>query len=412
MHQNWVLSSLSLICSVVWTAPGPGDVFRDFTYNYGASPGRHFSELDPGCKREFPETDSFYNKKHMVPKTLELDLEGATKAEMSVEYWGGHIGTSEQKFKVNGNDWIYIPQPQNTPTEPECYYRTVLGNASVPIPLDQLKHGPNAFQFTCGPQIRYGFDWGMFWVYSFTVRIYYNESKPHPTGRVISAQSGSTIGDYPDISAEASSPNSSVKQVDFIGYYEDFDWEGDGVYRQWHYQTQYGVIHRHIGTSAAHPYKVTWDNFWAPDQSVRIMAKITDENGVCAMTLAVDNISLARQDRSVVMYKPYEVPERFGVRVGNRMTCKIDVPDSLEKAADARLILSTWSADHAEEIGLNGKILVEKIGRVHDYSYDAIPVPLENINQGTNVFHIFSNTEHHAAEVNWPGPVLMVEFRK
>ena len=282
-----------------------------------------------------------------------------------------------------------------------------------PIPLDQLKHGVNIFQFTCGRQILYGFDWGMYWIYSFTVRVYYDKSKPHPTGRIISPVAGDSIGDIPEIVAEASSVNSVVKQVDFIGHYEDFDWEGDGIYRQWHYQTRYGILHKHIGTSAEAPYTVAWDTAWVPDQDqpVKIMAKITDEDGICIMTPAVDNLSLVRQGRSVRMYKSSDVPERFGVRTGHRMTCSIEVPDDLSNAKDARLILSTWSAGHADEIGLNDSILVERIGVVHDYSYDAIPVPIEIIKRGTNTFHIFSDTEHHAAEVNWPGPVLMVEFR-
>jgi len=400
---------LSLAYCAACAGPEPGDIFREFTYNYNKTSGRSFSELDPECKRDFPVGDSFRNKKRMVPRELDIDLAGAIKAEMSVEYWGGHIGTSEQKFKANGHDWIYIPQPQGTPNEPEVYYRTVLG-ASVPIPLEQLKHGVNAFQFTCGRQIRYGFDWGMFWVYSFTVRVYYDSTKPHPTGRIVSPASGDAIGDSPELAAEASG---AIRQVDFIGHYEDFDWEGDGVYRQWHYQTRYGIIHKHIGASAAAPHKVTWNTDWIPDQDqpIRIMAKITDENGTCAMTPAVDNISLVREGRSVRMYKSYEVPESFGVRMGKRMTCKIDVPKDLSNATDARLVLSTWSADHAEEIGLNDRMLVERIGVVHDYSYDAIPVPLEIIKRGVNIFHIFSNTERHAAEVNWPGPVLMIEFR-
>jgi len=403
---------LSLTYCAVCAGPEPGDIFREFTHNYDKSPGSHFSELDPECKREFEEGSSFHNKPRMVPKELDIDLEGAIKAEMSVEYWGGHIGTSEQKFKVNGHDWIYVPQPQGTPTDPETYYRTVLG-ASVAIPLEQLKHGVNAFQFTCGAQIRYGFDWGMYWIYSFTVRVYYDKSKPHPDGRIISPVSGDAIRESPELVAETSSANSVIRQVDFIGYYEDFDWEGDGIYRQWHYQTRYGILHKHIGISTTVPYKLIWDTAWVPDQDqpIRIMAKITDGNGICTMTPAVDNLSLARQDRSIRMYKPHEVPERFGVRVGNRMTCKIHVPDDLSNARDARLILSTWSADHADEIGLNDRILVERIGVVHNYSYDAIPVPLEIINRGINTFHIFANTEHHAAEVNWPGPVLMIEFR-
>ena len=404
---------ITLTCYLFCAGAEPGDIFQEFTYNYNAEHGRSFSELDPECKREFPEGDSFHNKPRMVPKELKLDLEGAIKAEVSVEYWGGHIGTSEQKFKANGNDWIYIPQPQNTPTEPEKYYRTLLG-PSVPIPLEHLRHGINVFQFTCGKQIKYGFDWGFYWIYSFTVRVYYNESRLHPTGRIISPVYGDKISDSPEIVAEASSRDSSIRRIDFVGYYEDFDWSGDGVYRKWHYQTRYGIFHKHIGAIENPPYKVIWNTQWVPDQDqpVKIMAKITDENGICIMAPAIEDLKFVRHNYSIRMYKPSQVPERFGVRVGDRMTCKINVNDNLKNAEDARLILSTWSATHADEIGMNDKMLVERVGKVHDYSYDFIPVPIDIIRQGVNTFHIFSNTEHHAAEINWSGPVLMIRFAK
>ena len=113
------------------------------------------------------------------------------------------------------------------------------------------------------------------------------------------------------------------------------------------------------------------------------------------------------------MYKPSEVPEVFGVRANRqRQSCVIEVADELKGATEAKLLLSTWSADHAEEIGFNDKKLVNKVGLVHEASFDTIPVPLELIKQGKNEFYIFSTTEHHAAEVNWPGPVLLVEFDK
>ena len=138
-----------------FSQPKPGDVFKEFTFipEHG-----HFGELDPDCTREFPE-DHWTNRPWRVIKTLDVELEKSIKAEMSIEYWGGHSGTSEQKFKINGNDWIYLPQPEDTPTDPHCYFRTLLGNSSVLVPLEHLADGKNEVQFTCGPQICYNFNY-------------------------------------------------------------------------------------------------------------------------------------------------------------------------------------------------------------------------------------------------------------
>lgn len=404
-----VLLLILLVPIVVWSSPGPGDVFKEFTY---VPLQDHFAELDPNCPRKADPNFDMRNWQHQVTKKLNIELGDAIRAEMSVEYWGGHIGTSEQKFRVNGHDWIYIPQPHNTSGSPQCYYRTILGNETVPIPLEYLKDGCNEFQFTCGPQICHNFNWGFYWIYSFTVYIYYNSLKPHTEGKITSPVSGSTTGDSPRITLSPSSPPGSIKQVDFIGYYEDFDWDGNGIFRQWQYQTQYGSLRKHLGTTTCAPYTVTWDTEWIQDQDqpIKIMAKITNNNGVCYMTPAVENISLVRKDRSVKMYKASEVPENFGVRVGKKKTCKINITDNLSNAKDARLLLSTWSAAHSDEIGINDKMIVERIGRVHDYSYDSIRVPLDIIKKGTNIFYIFSKTEHHALEVNWPGPVLLIKY--
>jgi len=208
------------------SGPLPGDIFKEFTYHAGAK-GKdprdfpkgetpvHFAECDPESKNEY-----CIKQQKALPRELELDLDGAIRAEMCVSYWGGHIGTADQKFKINGNDWFNVPQPVNTPTPPQCYYRDVVGGRGVEIPLSQLKNGKNIFQFTCGKQIKYGFDWGFYWVYSFTVRIYYSESKPHPTGEILLPRPNTAISDSQPISVKAlASPNSSIKQVDFIGFF-------------------------------------------------------------------------------------------------------------------------------------------------------------------------------------------------
>jgi hypothetical protein len=392
-----LLSALTLCAE-----PQPGDVFQEFTY------GWRFGEVDLGSKREGIDN---MRKNSRQEHAIELPrLASVTGAEVSIEYWGGHIGTSEQKFQVNGGDWIDIPQPQGTPTNPQCYHRTILGRATVTIPVTSLQQGRNVFRFHAGPQVCYGFDWGFYWVYSFTVRLY---SKPgeETAGRIVSPAEGDEIGDNPRLVVEAGKKDKPISSVEFIGKYEDFNWEGDGVFRQWHYITMRGQLRLHIGTVTSAPYAVTWNTSWVPDQTepVELTARITDAYGNVYLTPGV-KVHFRRKGRSVRMYKALDVPEVFAVRVGRKKECKFQVADDLSRARAARIVLSTWSAAHGDEIGLNGTKLVDRVGLVHNYSFDSIPVPLRNIKPGDNVFYIFSNTKEHALEVNWPGPVLLVEY--
>jgi len=386
--------------------PQPGEVFREFTY------ARRFGEVDPQARH--PSAQEMKRSAGRPRKVFIDSLEGAVGAEVSIQYWGGHCGTAGQKFRVNESEWFDIPQPQGTPTEPQCYYRTVVGDNPVPIPLKLLRTGSNMLQFTAGKQIRHGFRWGMYWVYSFTVRIYYEPSHPHVAGRIASPAPGQAIGERPTVTAEIDAPPEKVKQVDFLALYEDYDWEGNGLFRQWHWQFKDGVVARHLGTATKPPWSIRWDTTWIPDQDepIAIAARIVADDGTVYLTPAVANVSFRRQGRSVKMFRSHDVPEAFGVRIGKRMTCTIEVPRGAKGAAAARLLLSTWSAAHAEQIGLNGEMLVERVGPVHDYSFDWIDVPLRLIHAGVNKFFIYSSTEHHAAEVNWPGPVLVIEYRR
>ena len=381
-----------------------GVIFREYSYNTG-----RWGETDPGATHPMQKEWS-----RRVPKILEsVDLENAVKAELCVEYWGGHIGTGEQKFKVNGSDWIYIPQPKNTPNNPSCYYRTLLGNPAVDVPLKHLKNGSNEFVFTCGPQIKYNFNFGFYWIYAFTLRIYYDESVPHPTGEIVFPYPGAIIGDSPVIAAAAESADDSIRQVDFIGYYEDYDWEGNGEFKDWHYQYQKGKIKRHLGTAKSAPYAVTWDNTWVPDQEspMKIRARITDNKGITYLTPPVDNISLMRPDRSVKMYTSPDVPEVFGAYRAQKNECTIPVQDAVYNLQAARLALSTWSGEELSEIGLNDKKIAENAGYIINYSHDLIPVPADIIRRGANTFYAFSFSDYHKAEINWPGPALLINFK-
>jgi hypothetical protein len=249
-------------------------------------------------------------------------------------------------------------------------------------------------------------------LYGVTFRLYYDNSRPHPTGTITKPSGGSTISESPVLEAKAKGPH-PIKQVDFIGFYEDFNWEGDGNYRQWHYRYLYNEIKNHIGTATNKPYKVTWDNSWIPtqDRPIKIMARIVDTAGMCYMTSAVENINLVR-NKTVRMYKPYYVPKGWSTRVGNTDKCKTDVNDDLSKTAAAKIIMSTWNGVAADEIGINDKKVVTRIGKNHDLSYDEFEVPLNLIRPGTNTLYTHSPTTHHGIEVQWPGMVLMVKYNE
>ncbi|MEK7676031.1 MAG: hypothetical protein AAB676_09390 [Verrucomicrobiota bacterium] len=410
---------LSLVSLRAGAEPQPGDVFSEFTFNEGAKPGTHTSELDPGIKRDFSKNFTWAkDAPRHAPHPLVLDLAGATRAELSVEFWGGHIGTSGQKFNVNSNGWFDLPQPQGTPGRPECCYRTLLGNNAVPIPLAHLRDRTNFVQFAAGPQLCYGFDFGFYWIYSFTIRVYYGADRSHAAGEIVTPRAGAAIGDGAELTVRIKQPGPGVKRVEFLAECDDFDWDGDGVWREWQYQTRYGALSHHLGTATNAPWKVTWQNQWLPDQSqpLRLVARITDQNSVTSLSPAIEGVRLARAGRSVTMHRATMVPERFTARAGKRMSCPIELPASLAGVRAARLAVSTWSGstdrDCAHEISLNERRVANRFGRFHDYSFDLLEVPVELLKPGTNEFGIYSEFEGHGFEINWPGPVLLLERTK
>lgn len=391
--------------------PQPGDIFREYVWRGPFINALGWQRVtDPGSKTAEAQK-ALPNPVNTVEIT---DLEGAIRAEMVIEQWGGHSGTSKKRVRINGNRFIYIPESnQMGPEVPEAY--SYHKYPCIRIPMEHLKQNSNTFEFRCDGQIFNDFGWGQWGVYGVIFRIYYESSKPHPTGKITSPGNGDSIGEICRFEAETASGGSPVARVDFLGFYEDFDENGDGIYTDWHYNFRYGEIQRHIGTAEeGAPYKVSWDTSWVPDQiePMKFAACITDESGICYMSEIVENVSLTRKDQSVKMYKPYDVPTKWQTRDGMFQSCKADVQDDLSKAVQAKMILRTWSGLHADEIGINDNKVVERIGNDHNYSHDEIDVPLKLIRKGTNLLYTKSMTPEHGIEVFWPGIVLKVQFRK
>lgn len=388
---------------------GSNVVFREFTWTRSDRENRALLVFSPEAKR--PKVEQW---RQVRVERIQLDVARATRAEVVVEHWSGHIGTSKKRIRFNDRDWIELPLPEGTPGRPECYFAGIAQSA-VEVPLKHLKNGINEFALTCGPQVCYNFDYPAFAVYGVTVRLYLEPSPEDPQGRIVAPLSGNEIGDDPKIEVDAQSTSSEIRRVDVIAEYEDFDWEGNGRFRQWHYDYDFTRLGHHVGTSHNAPHRVTWDTHWVPDQSlpIRLLARITDAKGVTYVTPIVDNLKLKRA-RSVRLYKASDVPERFNSRVGKPKHCTIVVSDDLAGATAARLVLATHGPqEEPGEFGLNdrclGVVAAELQGRSFK-RYQQVSVPPEVLVTGENRFYALSHTKAHALEVLWPGPVLLVEI--
>ena len=399
----------SSVCGTCSAETGfkPGAVLREFRW-YGpwvnASKWQrvtHPGATHSGAKEFLPNP---------VNRVTIDDLEYAVGAEVCIELLQSHAGTHNKRIRLNGNEWLRIPEADEiTGSNPECYQ--TLTYPVVELPLSQINEGVNTFKLTTDGQICHNFGWGQFIIYGVTFRIFYDDSKNHPDGSITSPLSDTTIGENPVITAEASSPD-GIKQIDFIGFYEDFNYKSDNIWRQWQYTLSHGLLSRHLGTAKEKPYSITWNTGWVPDQKepMMIMARITDNNGMQYITPAVENIQFTRENRLVKMYKPYNVPTRWATRTGNTHSCRVTVPHDLSNAVDARMILVSWAGTYADSIGINKRKVVSWIGKSYDRSYDEIPVPLGLILPGENSLFTYARTDGHGIEVNWPGIVLKIAF--
>jgi hypothetical protein len=403
--------------------PQPGDIFKEFTRVIPLN-GCNTCVTDPATALAAAQL----NLPNDVLNITIGDLAGAIRAELVIDENIGHVGTTNKKFRFNGNAWINIPELGAGNGIPaghngQCYSQQF--NPTMQIPLAHLIQGNNLFQGTSGPQTCYNFGWGLWAWYEVMVRVYYGPSKAHPTGSITSPASGATFGENPTVTASTSA---DAVQVDFLGYYDGYDGDGDGVTQQYHYYYHRAkpetamLMKGHIGSDFASPFSAVWNTDLVPNQapgSVKLIARIKSSSGVWFVTNAVTGLSLQRTGNFVKMYRAYDMPERFWVRAGAGRSPKsthfaIPSGDNLANATSVKFIVSTMDADHvAERANYSMKVnnyLLPYFGADHWYSLDALTIPKSAILQGTNTFTVASTTVHHGIEILWPGPVLVIRY--
>ncbi|MDD5688278.1 MAG: carbohydrate-binding protein [Elusimicrobia bacterium] len=378
-----------------------------------------------------------------------IDTAGATKAEIYISQWGGHSGTLDETFSVNRNlnsaaPWVPLPLPVGTSQRGDNYFRCLYNTVATAVPLTgagSIVAGDNRVYFTAGSQ---PIGMPFLWIYSTTVRVYYSSSKAHPTGTITSPTPGSALGDSPIFTANVPAYTGGIRQVDFIGWYKDINWEGDGRFQNWHHTYRDGTLLRHIGTGIPNisgQVTVTWDTTWIPDQDqpMKVLARIVGNDGMCYITDTVDGLTLSRTTYNVKLISSYDVPAGFDIATWSpEKTCHYNI-DTMDNATAAKLIVHTWNGVGEEndlfthkiltnnqttlpasirEFGINGTRLVDAggqyvgpIGAEMAPAFNTYDIPNVSIlTAGVNTFYAKCNTQHHALEINWPGPMILVKY--
>jgi hypothetical protein len=423
------LITLVFICSLLMVGvsqseglgPKPGDLYREFATHNGGD--RDWRVTDRQAVKKFERAEA-----HLPNARVEIqvdDLEHAVRAEALLDRWGGHRGTINKRIRFNDGDWITVPELQGVPDgiRPEQLF--FQDNPVVEIPLSQLKEGVNLFQADCDEEG--GFGWGQWGLYSMVIRVYYDRAAKGEThrvrGAITSPAVGQTLEENPRVELEADAAM-GVARVDVLASYDGYDEDGDGDYggyHESHFQLVRGEaneIRDHVGTLWRKPYALNWVTHWVPDQkpgAISLVARIQDSRGYWFVTEPVERLSLDRPDVSVRLYHAENVPEDFGVRVGETKTCTFEIPasDAIDSASEAILHLRTWHGwdGHHEPIRINDHAMPVD-GKNHFFDYDRLALPPGVLKQGTNTFSIHSKTEHHMLEVLWPGPAIAVRIPK
>jgi hypothetical protein len=413
-----VLVIILLLHQNLGAQPVPGDVFREYRWFHEKGDAGQAIRVGGKQGQYHPDRGSahdYINAPFTWPFTIDLDE--AIKAEIVLEKVLCHDGTTGLAIRINDSDWFYVPEAAHIPAPQAMYQHHTYPVVRVPVSVFKLGAG-NRFRLRVDP--KHPWNWPQNLINGVHVRIYYDPKiKTHPTGTITSLQAGETLGDTVELTVNTQSPNSNISQVDYVGLYKDVNLEGDGVYRQWHYLYFHGRLIHHIGSATEAPFTVQWNTTWIPDQTemMCISARITDSTGLTYQTEAVNGLSLQRTSRSVELCQPYDIPKKWVTRSGEKSEY-FDVQGNLQQAQAAQLVWSSWSPGYMRGIYINGVQVFDREGPNYQTYYHRVNLnDLNAFRAGRNKLTTgktpkINGRMVHGMEVNWPGIMVLIQYKK
>ena len=349
------------------------------------------------------------------------DLFGLQEAELYLEVWGGHPGTVNKRFIVNGKQ-IY-PLGEDGTEEKHCAY----SYPTIPLKVEHLVSGQNALQFACD---RGNTFWGHFIIDEAAVRCYLKPDHPDIRAvrepplqdfeaRVQLQSQDSTLSDsmhislsYPEIYEK------SIMSVEYFGRYESFDDNGNKLDNDWHGYTHDRKYVNHVGRATSLPFALTWDTSMIPSQTgpIALKALVHFKGGFHYWTEVLDGLVFPADRNQVELYKCNVLPQPFWSRASNLQTATINLPRDPANAESARLMIRIWDGGEGtvkEHFKINGHPYSITSGRAnHDLVFTNVDVDINHLKAGENIFTLLSDTEHHGIEVLLPGPCLVLRYGK
>ncbi len=419
MRKLWFGLILALLFyQSLGAQPVPGDLFREYRWFHEKGDAGHSIRVGGKQGQSHPDRGSdhgYINAPMELPH--DLDLEGAAKAEIVLEKVLCHDGTTGLAIQINDSNWYYVPESSHIPAPQSNYQHHTY--PVVRIPLSALKSGlNNRFRLRVDPE--HPWRWPQNLINGLHIRVYYDaRTKPHTAATITSLESSDAIGETVKLIVKPESSDDPVKRVDYVGLYEDINFEGDGVYRQWHYLYFHGRLMHHIGSVDKAPFEVVWDTSWIPDQRepMELSARITDSTGLTYQTPAVTDLSLRRSNRSVELCKPYDIPKKWATRSGEK-TESFDASGDLSTAVAAQLVWSSWSPGYMRGISVNGAKVFDHEGPKYQTYYHRVTLTdVSMFKSGRNVLSTGKTPKIdgkmvHGMEVNWPGIMVLIRYQK
>jgi len=350
--------------------------------------------------------------------SINEDLFNIKTAQIYLEMWGGHPGTSSKRFLPNGKQVYDVPEVGTAAGH--CTYSYPV----IPVKVHHLVTGVNAFQFACDRGDSF---WGHFIIDNAVVRCFldpdhpdlaHNDLKEFSSSVKLSGP-GNVLDDIAEISISYPKKlEQSIVSVDYFGRYLGFDDSGDGQENDWHGFTQKKQYRNHIGSTSKPPFAVQWDTSMVPSQPgpMAICAVIKIKGGFNYVTETLDDLTFPVGRNRVVMYKCSSIPRPFWSRDSKENKAVINLPEDISTIGNAQLMIKIWDGGEGkveEPFKINGHpypITSQKA--IHDVVFTIAEVDPEHLKPSKNQITLLSDTEHHGIEVLLPGPVLMVRYKE
>ena len=347
---------------------------------------------------------------------IDEDLRRVRRADLALEVWGGHPGTSNKRVSVNGRSLLRFPEVGTA--QRHCTHQYPSFNLR---PRD-LVNGYNSLQFACDQGDSF---WGHYIVDNAAIRISPGSSDAKLVSQGLSDFEASVVasrnqgGDEFTFGIKVPPDQmGKIAAVHYQGRYFGYDENGNGRRTDWHGMTNARKPYATLGTSAKRPFDLRWDTSMLPAQKnvqLRAAVEFHGHPDVVFTTKTLKGLTIEkRTNAKVTLYHADNVPSPFWSRAGKTQECEIRLDVEPNQVVAAELHVVSWTGgagDVAEYFTLNGKHFPVAEGSRHETVYSRVSLEPSLLRKGRNTIRLSSDTKHHGIEILAPGPALMVRHR-